>query len=1480
MSVEINNEEINLELTQEIKDVEIINTPIDVSILTSDLIIDIVNDPIYIPGPKGDPGPPGPPGEQGLAGPPGNDGPKGDSGESAYQIAVRNGFEGTEIEWLESLRSTGIVGTYVITVNDYSGEVRLTTNEIPETDSRRYFNSLRFNQVANTTNLDIFQDVEYDQTIFNGNVLMWDSTKGKWTPRSVLLNIGLDALEDVVVTYHTTLNHPVSRDYSATSIAPKEAYNSKIYTPNTQVFNESTGTYTTVPGVDTGLIHYRRDWVLGRQDNDLTWRVQNSKYISQRRLLADLQDVEINITDEHLGRSIINIGHGQVLQWDGNIHRWKPGAVVNLNSTDNLPEGQTNLYLSIPNLRALSSAYDINRYGGFGFTLGHLGQVDPTLRNLSATTMPSSKVLGWVPSRQRWEAVDALTENATTANIDEATFVGIGTRGNIPWDKHPINRGYFTGLRVKQTLQEWGELDWLKDVSYPFGRANGQTLVWDADRQNWIAGFPTTAVDTDDLPEGTNNLYYTNNRVRLWAEINIQPNINYFSDVRYNNPQVGQALVWNPNGGRWGTGGWTNGYPLALPLNAKGQLLLGSNTFNQFNVLNPGIQGQYLKVNYFNPNYIEWGDLDSTIFNKVQLPDLPRNEFTRAQDLSDTIVYLGTDNGSNTIFNNPINLGLIDFYFESDPNTSLPALCDRTFFNTLPTANINTFDDPNASRVNINDSLIIDFKSSSVYRPERLVIQAEVIGDYRFKVQVSNDGLTWTTLKTHTSSNAPDFQFEISSNMVLTEDLGQNSEIIAKDPVLDNKYYYLINLPYFTQPLTQLNSDNLSSYFFRYVKLQLANVITPGKLDFYEVSCYGWINNNNKVHTLVKEDRDQYLVSGINNLELLLPGTDSLLDINQVEPGFSCWAVSSKGHTIYLYSNGIGRLYSNVSDETKFTVSSPLIIPPNSLVLLLYVGKRQEIEGLVHRWQVMVLGAGGGGSGGGEGDIGTINPFYLNRNNHVGTQDVSTITGLAPVAISGSWNDISSKPLFSAVATTGSYNSLTDKPTLGTAASKNVGTAPGNVVEIRPDGKLPALDGSLLTNVGGGGSFNSPATSKGDLIVHNGTDEVRLPVGLNGYVLVADSSAAEGVRWDSVTSTGFNAITLNGKPDTFYLDRTNHTGEIPVGAITGLATVATTGSYNNLINRPTLGTAAALDSGTLANQVLLLQEDNKLPPLDGSNLTNIASPLTTLGDLIVRGNGVDSRLSLGTNGQVLSVDTTAPLGVRWTSLSEFKIDLPLTTKGDLLGHNGTVPTRIPIGTNGQVLVADSTAPTGLVWVDYSPSTGNADTLENKTGAYYLDRANHTGTLTPSDITGLGTAATVDVGTLAGNVITLVEDNKLPPLDGSLLTGIQSSFIVTNINSEATLAVTKNRIVFINSSGGSFNITLPALPQEGDKIIFVDNVGSDITNPTGLGLNAVTLLANVGHNIQGYSSVTLDDENTTIALVFDGDSRWSIYHASY
>ena len=59
------------------------------------------------------------------------------------------------------------------------------------------------------------------------------------------------------------------------------------------------------------------------------------------------------------------------------------------------------------------------------------------------------------------------------------------------------------------------------------------------------------------------------------------------------------------------------------------------------------------------------------------------------------------------------------------------------------------------------------------------------------------------------------------------------------------------------------------------------------------------------------------------------------------------------------------------------------------------------------------------------------------RGTHTGTQSAETITGLATVATSGAYGDLSGRPV------------------LGTAAAQNVGAGAGNVVQLNENGKLP-----------------------------------------------------------------------------------------------------------------------------------------------------------------------------------------------------------------------------------------------------------------------------------------------------------------------------------------------------------------------------------------------------------------------------------------
>jgi hypothetical protein len=101
------------------------------------------------------------------------------------------------------------------------------------------------------------------------------------------------------------------------------------------------------------------------------------------------------------------------------------------------------------------------------------------------------------------------------------------------------------------------------------------------------------------------------------------------------------------------------------------------------------------------------------------------------------------------------------------------------------------------------------------------------------------------------------------------------------------------------------------------------------------------------------------------------------------------------------------------------------------------------------------------------------------------------------------------------------------------------------------------------------------------------------------------------------------------------------------------------------------------------------------------------SPLTTKGD-IWGFSTVDARIPIGTTNQVLTVDPSQALGLKWAAPGSTS---PLTTKGDLWAFS-TTDVRFPAGTNGWILASDSTATEGLRWIQglafYEVSSTAAD----------------------------------------------------------------------------------------------------------------------------------------------------------------------------
>ena len=190
--------------------------------------------------------------------------------------------------------------------------------------------------------------------------------------------------------------------------------------------------------------------------------------------------------------------------------------------------------------------------------------------------------------------------------------------------------------------------------------------------------------------------------------------------------------------------------------------------------------------------------------------------------------------------------------------------------------------------------------------------------------------------------------------------------------------------------------------------------------------------------------------------------------------------------------------------------------------------------------------------------------------------DLSNQPHLSSVAISGSYADLSNKPaLFS-----GSYSDLTNKPTLFSGSYSDLTskpTIPNNTTQLINGNNWITLSSVTWANLLNKPSFASVATSGSYVDL---TNKPTIPL---AYSLpTASTSILGGVKVDGTTilinngvisSVGSGGGTILPADAAGYL-KNNGTGTLSWGT---LATVATSGSYSDLTNQPTLFSGAYAD---------------------------------------------------------------------------------------------------------------------------------------------------------------------------------------------------------------------------------------------------------------------------------------------------------------
>ena len=448
---------------------------------------------------------------------------------------------------------------------------------------------------------------------------------------------------------------------------------------------------------------------------------------------------------------------------------------------------------------------------------------------------------------------------------------------------------------------------------------------------------------------------------------------------------------------------------------------------------------------------------------------------------------------------------------------------------------------------------------------------------------------------------------------------------------------------------------------------------------------------------------------------------------------------------------------------------------------------------------------------------------------------------------------------------------------LGTSATLDVGTSANNVVQLDGSSRLPAVDGSQLTNISPTGALLI-TNNLSDL---NNTGTARTNLGL-GTSATLDTGTASG-NVVVLDATGLPAV------DGSQLTNITATDSTKLAIANNLSDLNNAGTARTNLG---LGTSATLDTGTSNGNVVVLDATG-LPAVDGSQLTGITATDSTklaiannLSDLnsasTARTNlglGTSATLDSGTsNGNVVVLDATGLPAVDGSQLTNVtatdSTKLAIANNLSDLNNVATARTNLGLGTSSTLDVGTSAnnvvqldGSSRLPAVDGSQLTNITATDSTKLAiANNLSDLNNAGTARTN--LGLGTSATLDTGTANGNVVVL-DATGLPAVDGSQLTGIQPGVMTyTSIatgDSPVTGALATHYSA--DTSGGAITINLPALAG--------GNAGKEIRVKLKTAGNTLTLDGNSSETIDGSTTYTLTVQNQAVTLVSDGSSNWEV-----
>lgn len=380
---------------------------------------------------------------------------------------------------------------------------------------------------------------------------------------------------------------------------------------------------------------------------------------------------------------------------------------------------------------------------------------------------------------------------------------------------------------------------------------------------------------------------------------------------------------------------------------------------------------------------------------------------------------------------------------------------------------------------------------------------------------------------------------------------------------------------------------------------------------------------------------------------------------------------------------------------------------------------------------------------------------------------------------------------------------------------------------------------------GGGGS--SPLTSKGDIWGFDTADN-RIPVGANGKVLMADSTDPLGVSWQALAYTDISGLAtvahtgayadLTGAPGGSALTKTDDTnvtltlGGTPTTALLHAASLTLGWTGQLSVGRGGSG-AGTLTGYLVGNGTSAFTAVSSIPYTDISGLATVAhtgaysdlsglptlltSPLTTKGDLWGFST-VDARLPVGTDGWVLTADSTQTLGVKWAAGGSTVTPAALTKTDDTnvtLTLGGTPATALlqaaslTLGWTGQLAVGRGGTGAGTL-TGYLKGNGTSAFTASAT-IPYSDLSG-----TPTIPTGANPTASVGLSAVNGSAATFMRSDAAPALDQSIAPTWTNTHTFSGSQAVAldNVAGTTRGILFKTAGSNRWQLFCTSSPESG------------------------------------------------------------------